>query len=419
MKRLLSLPLLLAAACGEPGDRGPDIPEVRSNLPRDLDPQVSAQQLGTLVDGNTAFATDLYRAVHERPGNLFMSPHSISIALAMTYAGASSATAAQMADTLHFTLPEVELHAAFNKLDLELASRAASASGDTIPFRLTTANALFGQRDETFLTPFLDTLARNYGAGMRVLDFRADPEGSRELINDWVESQTNDKIKDLLPQGTIEPSTRLVLANAIYFSAAWANPFDASQTADRPFTLASGQTVSVPAMRQSEQRGYGEGDGFRAAELAYDGGQLSMVVVVPDELAAFEASLDAQRMADVMASLGTRQLELTLPKFRFDAPLSLKQTLYDLGMVDAFTEGAADFSRIDGTRDLLITDVVHKGFVAIDEKGTEAAAATGVIVGPTSIPEPATLVVDRPFVFFIVDRPTGAILFLGRVMDPR
>lgn len=414
MKRLL--PLVLLTACG---DSATDIPEVRSSVDRERSPDVSAADFDALVAGNTEFAVDLYRAVHGQPGNLFMSPHSISIALAMTYAGANGTTATQMADTLHFTLPDTALHAAFNKLDLELASRASDASGDTIPFRLTTANAIFGQKDKTFLAPFLDTLALNYGAGLRVLDFITDPEGARVTINDWVEDKTNDRIQDLLPQGTITSATRLVLTNAIYFSAAWHEPFPASGTADRPFTLANGSTVSVPTLHHVHERGYGEGDGYRAAELPYDGGKLSMVVVVPDDLAAFEASLDAQRIGAIVDSISTHMLDLTLPKFEFDAPLALKEVLVELGMVDAFTDGAADFSGIDGTRDLLITDVLHKGFVAIDENGTEAAAATAVVIGPTSAPQPATLVVDRPFVFFIRDRPTGAILFVGRVVDPR
>jgi serpin B len=414
MKRLLSLAVL--AACS---DSTTDIPEVRSDVNRDLQPNVSAADFGTLVAGNTQFAADLYRAVYEKPGNLFMSPHSISIALAMTYAGANTQTAAQLADTLHFTLPGEQLHAAFNKLDLELASRAANATGNTIPFRLTTANAIFGQKDKTFAQPFLDALARNYGAGMRVLDFAADPDAARSTINGWVEDRTNDKIKDLLPEGSITDLTRLVLTNAIYFSAAWDEPFSASETADRTFRLAGGQTISVPTLHQVHERGYGAGEGYRAAELPYDGGQLSMVVVVPDDLASFEASLDAQRIDAIVESISTHLLDLTLPKFKFEAPLGLKEVLYGLGMVDAFTPGAADFSGIDGTRDLVITDVLHKGFVAIDEKGTEAAAATAVIVGDTSAPEPATLAVDKPFVFFIRDRPTGAILFVGRVLDPR
>jgi serpin B len=413
MKRLL--PLVLLVGCG---DSATEIPEVRSDLDRDLQPNVTASELDALVAGNTEFATDLYKQVRDKPGNLFMSPHSISTALAMTWAGASTNTAAQMADTLHFGLPAAQQHAAFNKLDLELASRAANAQGDTIPFRLTTANAIFGQEGKTFMMPFLDTLARNYGAGMRVLDFEGDPDGSRVTINHWVEDKTNDRIKDLLPEGSVTDATKLVLTNAIYFSAAWAEPFEASATADGPFWIGGDSQVVVPFLHGNHEQGYAAGDGWKAAELPYDGGQLSMVVIVPDNLAAFEAALSPQLLDTIVGAMHDYALDLKLPKFRFDAPLGLKEVLVALGMTDAFNE-AADFSGIDGTRNLLIQDVLHKGFVSIDEKGTEAAAATAVLVGDTAAPEPATLVVDRPFLFLIRDKPTGAILFVGRVVDPR
>lgn len=408
--------LVFGAACSS---SAPGPAEIKSDLPRNMNPSVTDAELAQLVAGNTTFAADLYRDVRDEPGNLFMSPHSISTALAMTYAGAGGNTATQMASALDFTLPQPALHAALGKLDLVLASRAAAAKGDTIPFKLKTANSIWGQEGKEFLAPFLDTLAVNYGAGLHVLDFARDPDTSRDVINTWVEDETNDRIKDLLPEGSITSDTRLVLTNAIYFSAAWSDPFDAAETADRPFHLAGGQTVQVPSLHQSSDTyRYGEGTGFRAAELPYDGEQLSMVVVVPDDLAAFEAGLDATVFSQITSSLQPRLVELTLPKFKFEAPLDLKETLQALGMTDAFTS-AADFSGMDGTRNLVITDVLHKGFVAIDEKGTEAAAATAVIVGDTSAPEPATLVADKPFVFFIRDIPTGAILFVGRVVDPR
>ncbi|MBA3542289.1 MAG: serpin family protein [Deltaproteobacteria bacterium] len=413
--RIRLLAMMTLVACGGEGYEPPL--EVRSELPRNTSPDVTPAQLEELVAGNTAFAADLFRQVRREPGNLFMSPHSISIALAMTYAGAGGDTADQMASALHFTLPPAELHAAFDHLDLELASRAQQADSQTRPFRLNTANSIWGQTGKPFQAPFLDALAVNYGAGLHVLDFQADPGGSRDTINAWVEQQTADKIVDLLPERAITTDTRLVLTNAIYFSAAWDDPFDAAETQDRPFTTATGP-IQASALHQNAEARYGAGTGFRAAELAYDGQQLGMIVILPDDLAAFEADLTATRLDEVVASLHTTQLDLTLPKFRFDAPLSLSSVLAALGMTDAFSS-AADFSGIDGTRDLAISDVLHKGFVGIDENGTEAAAATAVIIGDTSIPEPATLVVDRPFLFVIRDNPTGAILFVGRVVDPR
>ncbi len=405
---------LLAPACGTDDLTEPAI--VRSALERDLSPDVPAADTAALVAGNSAFAADLYQQVHGEAGNLFMSPHSISIALAMTYAGAAGSTATQMAEALSFDLPAAQLHPAFNGLDLVLESRGGAADSDTIPFRLNVANSIWGQEGYPFQDPFLDTLAVNYGAGMNVLDFLTQAEDSRVRINDWVEAQTNNKIEELLPRGAINGGTRLVLTNAVYFSAAWSEPFEASATSDATFTTPTGP-VTTATMHSLHEAGYGEGAGWKAAELGYDGGELSMVIVVPDDLAAFEASLSGETFATVGAALGTRLLDLSLPKFTFDAPLDLKEPLQALGMTDAF-DGEADFSGIDGSRSLAITDVLHKGFVSIDEAGTEAAAATAVIVGVTSSPEPATLSVDRPFVFFIKDIQTGAILFVGRVVDP-
>lgn len=418
MNRSLAVILLALAPAG--CSDSTDIPEIKSDLARDLSPDVSPAELEELTRGNAELAAAVYRlAGAAEPGNLFLSPHSISTALAMTYAGAAGETAAQMAAALRFTLPDAQLHAAFNALDLALAERAEQASGETIPFRLTTANSIWGQDGWPFEAPFLDTLAVNYGAGLRVRDFERDPEGARAAINRWVEDRTNDRIQELIKAGVITDATRLVLTNAIYFSAAWAEPFEAAETADRPFFLGGGdQQVVVPTLHQRTDYGYAEGDGYRVAELPYDGHELSMVVIEPDDLAAFEAGLTGERLQSIAAQVSRYQLELTLPKFRFAAPLALKPILQELGMVDAFTE-AADFSGIDGTRRLRITDVVHQGFVGIDERGTEAAAATAVIIGPTSLPPSATFVVDRPFVFFIRDRPTGAILFVGRVVDPR
>ena len=416
MKRALAVTALLLGpvGCGD----SIDIPEIKSDLARERNPDVTPAELAEMVQGNAALAADVYRLAATAGGNLFLSPHSIRAALAMTYAGAANATATQMATALRFTLPEPALHAAFNALDLALAARADGATGDTIPFRLTTASSIWGQAGWDFQAPFLDTLAVHYGAGLRVRDFEADPEGARADINRWVEERTNDRIKELLAKGTITDATRLVLTNAIYFSAAWADPFDASATADRVFSLGGDAQVMVPSLHQRAAYGYAEGPGYRVAEIPYDGGQLSMVVVEPDDLAAFEAGLTGQRLADLAAQVQGYELDLTLPKFQFDAPLDLKEILRSLGMVDAFTD-AADFSRLDGTRGLVLTDVVHKGFIGIDERGTEAAAATAVVAGDTSLPPSATLVVDRPFLFFIRDRPTGAILFMGRVVDPR
>ncbi len=412
MKALLGLPILVA--CGTTSSVDP--PEVKSDLQRDMAPQVSDADYAALVAGDTGFAVDLLHQVQVSDGNLFFSPHSISQALAMTYAGANGETATQMAQALHFTLPPAKLHAAMDRLDLELASRAQQASSTTKPFQLHVANSIWGQAGETFEQPFLDTLAVDYGAGLHVLDFAGGPDAARTTINDWVADQTNDKIENLLPEGSVDPLTRLVLTNAIYFTAAWANPFQAAATADGTFTTAAGP-VTVSTMHEVAEMGYGACTGYQAGELPYDGEQLSMVVIVPDDLATFEAGLTADSLHAVLQSLGTANLTIALPKFTYDAPLSLAATLKALGMVDAFGP-AADFSGIDGAKDLAITGVLHKGFIGIDEAGTEAAAATAVVVGTNAEPEAHTLTVDRPFLFLIRDKPTGAILFVGRVVDP-
>jgi serpin B len=392
-----------------------------SDKPRETSPDVSEADLALLTEGNSAFAFDLYQALREEEGNLFYSPHSISVALAMTYAGARGETAQQMADTLKFLLGQDRLHPAFNWLDAELAKRGEGAAGkDGEGFRLNIVNAIWGQKDYSFLTDFLDVLAENYGAGLRILDFMTETEKSRLIINDWVSDQTEDRIKDLIPQGAIDELTRLVLTNAIYFNAAWEYPFDKKMTANGPFYLLDGGQVTVPMMRQTESFGYTQGEGYQAVELLYDGDELSMVILLPEDgqFEVFEEGLEADKVSDIISDLQFAEVTLTMPKFEFDSEFSLKDTLAEMGMPIAFS-GAADFSGMTGTPDLCISEVLHKAFVSVNETGTEAAAATAVIVGETAIPEqPVEVTVDHPFIFLIRDIETGAILFVGRVLNP-
>lgn len=393
---------------------------IQSEQPRETAPEVSASDLATLVDGNSSFAFNLYQELRETDENLFYSPYSISLALAMTYGGARSETEEQMADALRFTLPQNQLHPAFNALALELDSRGEGAQGkDGEGFRLNIVNAIWGQRDYEFLADFLDLLAVNYGAGLRVLDFISAPEESRVTINDWVSEQTEDRIEDLIPQGLISSLTRLVLTNAIYFNAAWDEPFDEDITEDGVFYRLDGSELTVPMMRQTESLGYAEGDGYQAVELLYDGGELSMVILLPapGQFEAFEEALDAPQVDGIIGSLGYRQVSLTMPKFEFDSSFSLQEALAALGMPIAFS-GGADFSGMTGNRDLSIADVVHKAFVSVDEAGTEAAAATAVVMELTAMPETVEVTIDRPFIFLIRDIETGAILFVGRTLNP-
>jgi len=394
---------------------------LESDKERITSPDVSTGDVALLVEGNSAFAFELYQALREEGGNLFYSPYSISLALAMTYAGGRGETAQQMADTLQFLLEQERLHPAFNWLDAELAKRGEGAEGkDGEGFRLNIVNAIWGQKDYEFLSDFLDVLAENYGAGLRILDFITETEASRLAINQWVSDQTEGRIEDLIPQGAIDALTRLVLTNAIYFNAAWENPFNEDMTADGPFYLLDGGQVIVPMMKQTESFGYTEGEGYQAVELLYDGCELSMVILLPEagNFEAFEEGLQGQQVSDIISGLQPTEVALTMPRFEFDSEFSLKDTLAGMGMPIAFSS-SADFSGMTGKPELFISAVVHKAFVAVDEAGTEAAAATAVIMELTAVPEPPVEVtIDRPFIFLIRDIETGAILFVGRVMNP-
>jgi len=411
---LLVLPVI---ACSQPAPGE----LLKSDKARITSPDVNSSEQALLVEGNSAFAFEVYQALREEEGNLFYSPHSISVALAMTYAGARNQTAEQMADTLQFMLEQDRLHPAFNWLDAELASRGEGAQGkDGEGFRLNIVNAIWGQKDYEFLSDFLDVLAENYGTGLRILDFITETEASRLAINQWVSDQTEGRIKDLIPQGAIDALTRLVLTNAIYFNAAWEDPFDEDMTADSPFYLLDGGQVSVPMMKQTEAFGYTEGDGYQAVKLLYDGNELSMVILLPasGNFEAFEEGLQAQQVCDIISGLQLTGVTLTMPRFEFDSEFSLNDTLADMGMPIAFS-GEADFSGMTGNRNLFISDVIHKAFVAVDEAGTEATAATAVIMPESGPPEPTVeLTIDHPFIFLIRDIQTGAVLFVGRVLNP-
>jgi len=384
--------------------------------------QLQDGELAALASGNSDFALAFYRQLAQDPGlagaNLFASPYSISLAFAMTYAGAGGDTAAEMAGALGFDLPPERVHEAFNGLAKELAGRGAGIADPADRFQLNIVNETWGQTGYTFLGAYLDTLARHYGAAMNLLDFRADAAAARIVINDWVEKQTNDRIQDLMPDGSVTADTRLVLTNAIYFKAKWQDPFGKDRTATRPFTLASGAEAPVDTMTNRWNYPVAKGSGYTAVELPYKGEELSMIVIAPDagQFDAFERNLTAAQVSAVAGKLRATDVELSLPKFQFATTVPLKAVMTELGMRKAFSAGEADFSGISAQDDLYIQSAIHKAFVAVDEEGTEAAAATGISVGVTSLPEPIRI--DRPFVFLIRDRQTGTILFLGRVMNP-
>jgi len=421
----LVLGVICLAGCRP--DEGPWLGEgevAKSDTVYNSAPQVAPDKQEQLAVDNAAFALDLYKQLSPAKGNLFFSPYSISTALAMTYAGARGETEAEMARALHFTLPQNELHPAFNRLGISLGELGKDGGGRPLKdFRLDIANALWGQRDYKFLPEFLDVLATNYDAGMRLVNFKENSEGARKTINRWVSEATQGKISDLIPEGLLNNMTRLVLTNAVYFKASWLHPFEKDATRPGPFTLPDAQTIQVPMMHQSEHFRYGDGEGCQAVELPYKGG-LAMVVLLPKAgtFAGFEQQLTGERLEKILGQMNRdREVELTLPKFKYDASLSLAKTLAAMGMPTAFGM-AADFSGMDGEKDLFISAVIHKAMVAVDEAGTEAAAATAVVMELKSAPmpsQPVVMKVDRPFIFLIRDSETGAILFLGRVVNPK
>jgi serpin B len=382
--------------------------------------QVGPAEVAILARGNNAFALDLYQLLRGQEGNLFYSPYSIQVALAMTYAGARGETEAQMADALHFDLDQARLHPAFAALAEALASRGQALEDEEAWFRLNVANSLWGQEGYAFVADYLALVDGYYGGGLRQVDFVGAPEEARQQINDWVEGATEDKIQDLIPQGAITPLTRLVLANAIYFNATWAQPFADSRTGDGSFYLLDGSQVTVPLMHQTESMPYSQGDGYQAVEMHYAGNELSMVALLPDQdrFEEFEAALDMEQLEAILGDLDYGQVALTMPRFEFESEFNLNDALAGLGMAVAFSD-RADFSSMTGNRELSISDVVHKAFVAVDEEGTEAAAATAVMMALSAAPaEPVEVRLDRPFLFLIRDVETGTVLFLGRVVDP-
>jgi serpin B len=411
---------VLITSCAQPAASAM---EAKSDLERASSPQVEAADLQELIAGNTAFAFDLYHQLEKGGGNLFYSPYSISLALAMTYAGARGETETQMANTLHFNSSQDRFHPAFNALDLELASRGESIEDkEGVGFQLNIANSIWGQVEYKFLPEFLDVLAKNYGAGLRLLDFATDPEKARQIINKWVEDQTEEKIKDLIPKGIIDSMTRLVLANAIYFNAEWRHQFQEDNTHEGIFYSLDGTEVGVQMMSQTETFRYAQGEGYQVVELTYVGDEAAMLILLPKEgqFTDLERTLNAEKVREILTGLESRSVALVMPKFEYESKFRLKEPLVELGMPSAFGFGAgADFSGMDGTRNLFISEVLHKAFVSVDEAGTEAAAATAVVMKEMAMMEPdVEMRIDRPFIFMIQDLETGTILFLGRVMNP-
>jgi len=407
---------LLFSACA-PTPQSPEVQSKESPAPSPIPLTVEVQ---TLVGGNNAFAFDMYQSLRSQESNLIFSPYSISLALAMTYAGARGETESQMAQILSFDLPQGQLHPAFHTLERILAQRGEASSKDQHPLQLNIANAIWAEQSYSFLPEYLDMLSVNYGAGINLADFIHESESARQEINSWVSDRTEKKINDLLGDEALNTDTRMVLANAIYFNADWLHQFEADSTREAPFHLLDGTTINVPIMHQEIFIPYASGNGFQAVELAYDGSTAAMDIIVPDAdgFESFESILDAKKVNDIISSMQPVSVEFGLPKFEFSSDFNLSGQLASLGMADAFDPDNADFSGMTGGHDLFISNVFHKAFVAVDEKGTEAAAATIETMGATAMEIDIDLIVDRPFIFIIRDLETGQLLFVGRVMNP-
>jgi len=409
--------VLVVAACTPAGSTGGDIALARADVPR---ASTSPEDAAAAASAVSAFGFDLYRAVAKGQTNVVLSPTSIGLALAMARAGARGETAAEM-DAVMRGLGSDDNAAWLNALDVALATRSGTfkdAGGQDLAVALRIANAPFAEKDMPLEKAYLEALASRFGAGLRLVDYISATEDARKLINGWVDEQTEQRIPELLVPGVLTPETRLALVNAIYLKAPWQTAFAAAATRPGTFTRADGTTVEVPMMQLGETLRYASGTGWRAVEIPYVGGSLAMTVIVPDDLAAFEQALTADQLASITGTLAEAPISLTFPKFSIETKAQLADILKALGMPSAFDE-RADFSGITTAEQLQISDVIHQANIDVDEKGTEAAAATAVVMRAGAAPaEPVTIRVDRPFLFALRDVPTGAVLFLGRVADP-
>ncbi|MDB6108540.1 MAG: proteinase inhibitor serpin [Pedosphaera sp.] len=372
----------------------------------------------SLVAGNTAFALDLYGQLKATEGNLFFSPYSVSTCLAMAHAGARGETEKQMAQVLHFGMSPGEVDSAFGGLQKDL-----NAIQKKKGVELDVANGLWAQAGHSFLPAFLDVARQQYEGRVSQADFKTKAEPVRREINGWVSKQTKGKIQEIIPAGSLDANTRLVLVNAIYFKGRWTTPFRTNSTAVSPFHVNGNTQVQAPLMNMTAEFNYAEAEGLQVLELPYVGDELSMVVLLPRDpqgLKAVEGRVSPQKLEEWLTAARSQKVKVFLPKFKLEAKFDLNDTLAAMGMRNPFS-AQADFSGMDGQRDLYISAVVHKAFVEVNEEGTEAAAATGTTMALTSAMRPAPIPIfraDHPFIFLIREKASGSILFLGRLMNP-
>lgn len=374
--------------------------------------------LQTVVKGNSDFGFDLYQKLKENEGNLFFSPYSISTALAMTYAGARGQTEKEMSNVLHFSLEQNPLHSSFSKLKSHLNTIQNKGH-----IKLSIANSLWAQENYRFLDIFFDLNKKYYGAGLNFVDFEKETEAARITINTWVEKETQQKIKELIKRGTIDPLTTLVLCNAIYFKGNWFSQFDKERTADADFYISPAKTIKVPMMSKKSEFKFKDFGNFSAIELPYEGNDLSMIVFLPKEidgLVELERNLtndNVKAWIDKLIASYKPEILVSFPKFKTTCEFELSRILSGMGMPSAFSLPPANFSGMTGRKNLFISKVIHKAFVDVNEEGTEAAAATAVVMYK-GISRPLSFRADHPFVFLIRENQTESILFIGRIVDP-
>ncbi len=382
---------------------------------------VQAAQTESLVEGNTAFALDLYARLSGAPGNLFFSPYSISTCLAMTYAGARGDTETQMGRVLHFSKGDARLHSSFGELQQQL-NDAEKQNG----IQLDIANALWAQKGEPFLPAFLKIAQDDYQASVNQADFKTSADAVTREINRWVAQKTKDKIQDILSPGSLDDLTRLVLANAIYFKGTWASPFEKAATSTSPFHISTSSQVDTLLMVHFDDVKYTGNNDFQAVELPYSGNELSMVILLPrqiDALGQLERQLTPAFLARLLAQMQKQNVKIFLPRFKLESGFKLNDTLAKMGMPDAFIWQKANFFGLNGTNSLYISGVFHKAWSEVTEEGTEAAAATVPVAATMGIEEPASpppvFRADHPFIFLIRGTRSGSLLFVGRLTDPR
>lgn len=386
------------------------------------DPTASQDDLEDHADDINEFALDLYRKLAQQDGNLIYSPYSIYQAFLMVYAGANAQTKAEIAEVLDIDADEGEdVHNLMNALNVLLTTPPANLDEDAQPLEFNVANALWVQQDIEFEKDFLDTLSENYNAGLKLVDF-SNSEEARQAINLWIAAQTNDKIKDLIPEGVLDELTRLVIANAVYFKGAWQHTFDPANTADEAFFALDGTEQTVEMMSNSYTGAALVFDDYQAVKLPYQGGNYAMAAIMPTgDFGTFEENLDENKIEDILEEFEGifGQVNLRMPKFEIESSFDLGEQLKALGMIQAFDSQLADLTGMSDQIDLYITDVLHKAYIDVNEDGTEAAAATVISIGTTSMPADSwEITLDHPFIYVIYETTTNTIVFMGRFVAP-